>query len=62
MTREQFLAWEKAQELRYIFDGFQPAAMTARNHEYAAIASVRRYIVLAQDEMAGTMFERIGDD
>ena len=36
--------------------------LVTKNHEYAAIASVRRYIVLAQDEMAGTMFERIGDD
>jgi Uma2 family endonuclease len=142
MTREQFLAWEEAQELRYEFDGFQPVAMTGgtaahssiarnlaisiggrlrgaacqfhgsnlkvqtaqgyrypdgfvvctpvaasatvvpepvvifevlsestartdlvtKNQEYASIAAVRRYIVLAQDEMAGTMFERIGDD
>ncbi len=36
--------------------------LVTKNHEYAAIASVRRYIVLAQDEMAGTMFERIDDD
>jgi Uma2 family endonuclease len=142
MTRDEFLAWENRQELRYEFDGFQPVAMaggtashaviqrnlaiaiggrlrgtpcqfygsdlkidtartfrypdgfvvcspvagqatvvanpvvifevlsdtTARtdlvtkNHEYAGIASVRRYVVLAQDEMSGTMFERIGDD
>jgi len=142
MTREQFLAWEVRQELRYEFDGFQPVAMigetaahsaiksnlaiviggrlrgapcqfygsdlkieTARgfryadgfvvcnpvapratvvrdpvvifevlgdstggidiitkNHEYAAIPSVRRYVVLAQDEMAGTLFERIEND
>jgi Uma2 family endonuclease len=142
MTREQFLAWEAKQELRYEFDGFQPIATTGgmaahamiqhnlhlaiggrlrgspcrfygsdlkiatargfrypdgsvvcssvardatvvdepvvlfevlsessgrtdlvtKNHEYAAIHTVRRYIVLAQDEIAGTMFERIGDD
>ena len=36
--------------------------LVTKNQEYAAIGSVRRYIVLAQDEMAGTMFERIGDD
>lgn len=33
-----------------------------KNHEYAAIPSVRRYVVLAQDEMAGTLFERIEND
>ena len=142
MTREQFLAWEERQELRYELDGFEPVAMTGgtaahsrlqrnitiavggrlrgtpcefhgsdlkietasgfrysdgfvacspiaadatvvrepvvifevlsdstartdlvtKNREYAAIETVRRYIVLAQDAMAGTLFERIGDD
>ncbi len=33
-----------------------------KNREYAATLSVRRYILLAQDVMGGTMFERIGDD
>jgi Uma2 family endonuclease len=36
--------------------------LVTKNHEYAAIPSVRRYIVLAQDEMTGTMFERIDND
>jgi Uma2 family endonuclease len=36
--------------------------LVTKNHEYAATPSVRRYVILAQDEMAGTMFERIGDD
>jgi Uma2 family endonuclease len=142
MTREEFLAWEALQPLRYEFDGFQPIAMAGgtaahaaiqrnlaiavggrlrgkpcqfygsdlkidtsetirypdgfvvcsqfvatatripdpvvifeilsdssartdlvtKNHEYASVATVRRYIVLAQDEMSGTMFERIGTD
>lgn len=142
MTREQFLAWEEKQELRYEFDGFQPVAMTGgtaghsaiqhylhlavggrlrgkpchyhgsdlkietangfrypdgfvvcspvarnatvvrdpvvifevlsdstagtdlvtKNQEYAAIPSVQRYIVLAQDAIGGTMFERVGTD
>ena len=142
MTREQFLAWEERQELRYEFDGFQPVAMTGgtaaharllrnlaisigsrlrgkpcefygsdlkvetaagfrypdgfvvctpvagdatvvrepvvifevlsdstartdlvtKNQEYAAIATMRRYIVLAQEAMTGTMFERIDGD
>lgn len=142
MTREQFLAWEEKQELRYEFDGFQPVVMTGgtaghaaiqrnlaisiggrlhgkpcqfhdsdlkietangvryldrfvvcspvernatvvrdpvvifavlsdstagtnlvtKNQEYAAIPSVRRYIVLAQGAISGTMFERVGTD
>ncbi len=34
----------------------------AKNREYAATASVRRYVMLEQSEIAATMFERIGDD
>ena len=33
-----------------------------KNREYAGMPSVRRYVVLAQDDMAGTMYERIGTD
>jgi Uma2 family endonuclease len=142
MSREQFLAWEEMQPLRYEFDGFQPVAMTGgtaahaiiqhnlhiavggrlrggpcrfygsdlkiesargfrypdgfvvcspvarnatvvrdpvvifevlsestagidlvtKNQEYAAAPSVRRYIVLAQDAVGGTMFERVATD
>jgi Uma2 family endonuclease len=36
--------------------------LVTKNHEYAATPSVRRYVILSQDEMAGTVFERIGDD
>jgi hypothetical protein len=43
-------------------DGTGGIDLITKNHEYAAIPSVRRCIVLAQDEMAGTLFERIGDD
>jgi Uma2 family endonuclease len=142
MTREEFLAWEAQQPLRYEFDGFQPIAMAGgtrahaaiqrnlaiavgsrlrdkpcqfygsdlkidtietirypdgfvvcspfvasatripdpvvifevlsdssartdlitKNQEYAGVPTVRRYVVLAQDEMSGTMFERVGTD
>ena len=34
----------------------------AKNREYASTASVRRYVMLEQDEIAATMFERVGDD
>ncbi len=33
-----------------------------KNAEYAATPSVRRYVVLAQDAIGGTMFERVGED
>jgi Uma2 family endonuclease len=33
-----------------------------KNREYAATPSVRRYVLLAQDVMGGTMFERVGED
>ena len=33
-----------------------------KNHEYAATLLVRRYVLLAPDQIAGTMFERVGDD
>jgi Uma2 family endonuclease len=142
MTREQFLAWEEKQPLRYEYDGFQPIAMTGataahainqhnlhiavggrlrggpcrfygsdlkietargfrypdgsvvcspvardatvvrdpvvifevlsestagidlvtKNQEYAATPSVQRYIVLTQDAVGGTMFERVATD
>lgn len=142
MTREQFLAWEEKQPLRYEYDGFQPIAMTGgtaahaiiqhnlhiavggrlrggpcrfygsdlkietargfrypdgfavcspvarnatvvrdpivifevlsesaagidlvtKNQEYSASSSVQRYIVLTQDAVSGTMFERVAID
>jgi Uma2 family endonuclease len=34
----------------------------AKNEEYAATPSVRRYVILAQDAVRGTVFERVGDD
>jgi Uma2 family endonuclease len=34
----------------------------AKNREYEATASVQRYIILDQDAVAGTQFERIGGD
>jgi Uma2 family endonuclease len=36
--------------------------LVTKNREYAATPSVRRYVVLSQDEIAGTMFERVGGE
>jgi Uma2 family endonuclease len=38
------------------------ADLITKNADYAATPSVRRYVVLAQDAVGGTMFERVGDD
>lgn len=39
MTLDEFLAWERRQELRYEFDGFRPIAMTGGTLEHSAIAT-----------------------
>lgn len=36
--------------------------MVVKNREYAMTPSIQRYVVLAQDVMGATMFERIGED
>jgi Uma2 family endonuclease len=38
MTVEEFLEWERRQELRYEFDGFQAVAMTGGTANHAVIA------------------------
>lgn len=37
MTLEEFLDWERRQELRYEFDGFQPVAMVGGTDEHSSI-------------------------
>ena len=39
MTLDEFLAWERGQELRYEFDGIRPAAMTGGTVEHSEIAT-----------------------
>ena len=39
MSVEEFLAWERRQELRYEFDGTQPVAMTGGTVEHSVIAT-----------------------
>jgi Uma2 family endonuclease len=43
-------------------DSTSSTDLITKNAEYAATPSVRRYIVLAQDAIGGTMFERVGPD
>jgi Uma2 family endonuclease len=49
-----------------IFEILSPSTASsdlfAKNEECAATPSVMRYIILAQDSMCGTMFERAGGD
>ena len=42
--------------------GIARADRVAKNREYASTASVRRYVMLEQDEIAATMFERVGEE
>ena len=39
MSFDEFLAWEREQELRYEFDGIQPVAMTGGTIEHSEIAT-----------------------
>jgi Uma2 family endonuclease len=50
MTLDEFLAWERRQELRYEFDGFEPMAMTGGTAEHSVIAS---NLVAALDRRLG---------
>jgi Uma2 family endonuclease len=43
-------------------DSTAQSDLVTKNQEYAATASVRRYVVLAQDTIGGTMFERVAAD
>jgi Uma2 family endonuclease len=49
-----------------IFEVLSPSTASVdqitKNREYAAIPSVRRYVLLAQDRVGATVFERAGDD
>ena len=39
MTLDEFLAWERRQELRYEFDGTRAVAMTGGTVEHSVIAT-----------------------
>jgi Uma2 family endonuclease len=39
LTVDEFLAWERAQPLRYEFDGIQPIAMTGGTTQHSRIQS-----------------------
>ena len=43
-------------------DGTSLRDRTEKNAEYRATPSIRRYVMLEQDRMAATVFERAGDD
>lgn len=36
--------------------------LITKNREYASTPSIKRYVVLAQDKVGGTVFERVNDD
>ena len=43
-------------------EGTSQTDLVTKNEEYAATASVRRYVALSQHKIGGTMFERVGED
>ena len=43
-------------------DGTASRDVIAKNREYAATPSVRRYVILPQDDIAASVFERVGED
>ena len=49
-----------------IFEVLSPSTeqtdLVAKNEEYEALPSVRRYIILRQDRIGGLVFERVGAD
>ena len=49
-----------------LFEVLSPSTAGAdqitKNQEYAAIPSVKRYVLLAQDRLGATVFERVGED
>jgi Uma2 family endonuclease len=56
IAAEPIVIFEVMSESSWHIDSF------AKNREYAATPSVRRYIMLTQAEIGGTVFERAGDD
>lgn len=51
MSLDEFLAWERCQELRYEFDGFQPIAMTGGTLDHSAIAT--NLVLALRDRLRG---------
>lgn len=51
MTLEEFLAWERRQDLKYEFDGFEPVALTGGSLNHSAIAS--RLLVVFEGRLKG---------
>jgi len=52
MMLDEFLAWERGQELRYEFDGVQPGAMTGGTVEHSVIAT--NLVRALEDRLRGT--------
>jgi hypothetical protein len=60
MSLADFLVWEKRQELRYEFDGFQPYAMVGGT---AAHATVQRNLVTAlTNRLRGSRCQPFGSE
>jgi Uma2 family endonuclease len=59
LTVDEFLAWERAQELKYEFDGIQPVAMTGASRSHNRVTS---RLVAALLQRVGPPCEAYGPD
>jgi Uma2 family endonuclease len=62
LAAQDKIAREPVVIFEVLSDGTARTDLVSKNREYAATPSVRRYVVLSQDEIGGTLFERVGAD
>ena len=59
-TVEEFLAWERRQDLRYEFDGFRPVAMNGGSIEHSVIAT--NLVEALRQQLRGTPWRAFRGD
>jgi Uma2 family endonuclease len=60
MTREEFLVWAQAQDIRYEFDGFEPVAMTGGTANHSQIT--QNILVALRARLRGSDCRPLGPD
>ncbi len=60
MTADEFLAWEREQEFKWEFDGFQPVAMTGGSLAHSAIGG--NLITALNQRLRGKVCRPYGPD
>lgn len=62
IRRDSMIAVDPVVVFEVLSKGTARTDRIMKNREYASTASIQRYVMLEQAEIAGTMFERVGDD